>query len=139
MPWTEPKTNWTRTDYINVSDYNRITGNIEYLRSMFLRWGYTFAIIPTGESGEDRRDILFTLNSVEDNVETIAQNTFIRPDYAGKAIQYKNMQMWDADDLNRIERNILGFYATLQQITGSAYTIPLYCGAGLIADKAVMV
>lgn len=138
MPWIEPKTNWTRNDYINVSDYNRIAGNIEYLRSMFFEWGYGFTITHTGESDEERRDMLFVLNSIEDNVETIAQNTFLRPDYAGKVVQIKNTELWNADDLNRIERNILGFYKTLRQIIGGAYGIPLYCGAGLIADKVAM-
>lgn len=29
--WIEPKTDWVATDYLNIGDYNRIIGNLEYL------------------------------------------------------------------------------------------------------------
>ena len=31
MIWITPKTNWVEKDYFNLTDYNRIKGNIEYL------------------------------------------------------------------------------------------------------------
>ena len=31
MSWTTPKTNWQSGDFFSYVDYNRITGNIEYL------------------------------------------------------------------------------------------------------------
>ena len=33
MAWIEPKTNWESTDYFNIVDYNRIVGNLTYLKS----------------------------------------------------------------------------------------------------------
>ena len=32
MAWIEPKTDWVSTDYFNIEDYNRIIGNIIYLK-----------------------------------------------------------------------------------------------------------
>ncbi len=34
MSWITPKTNWINDDYFNLTDYERIKGNIEYLSSL---------------------------------------------------------------------------------------------------------
>ena len=33
MAWIEPKTDWTSSDYFNAEDYNRIIGNVIYLKA----------------------------------------------------------------------------------------------------------
>ena len=33
MSWIEPKTDWTSSDYFNAEDYNRIIGNVIYLKA----------------------------------------------------------------------------------------------------------
>lgn len=34
MAWMEPKTDWVSTDYFNAEDYNRMIGNISYLKTL---------------------------------------------------------------------------------------------------------
>lgn len=34
MAWVEPKTNWSSTDYYNLEDAQRITGNLNYLKDL---------------------------------------------------------------------------------------------------------
>ena len=36
MAWIEPKTNWTSQDFFNIEDYNRIIGNIAYLKELVI-------------------------------------------------------------------------------------------------------
>ena len=35
MGWTTPKTNWTKTDFFNLSDYNRIKNNLPIMSNVF--------------------------------------------------------------------------------------------------------
>ena len=32
MAWIQPKTNWAVSDRFNISDYNRIKGNLDFLK-----------------------------------------------------------------------------------------------------------
>lgn len=38
MAWITPKTDWESSDYFNIEDYNRIAGNLEYIRAF--RWKF---------------------------------------------------------------------------------------------------
>ena len=137
MKWIEPKVTWQRSDFINNEDYNRIINNIEYLRAMFIPLGYVYYIEHLGEVYYSREDVLNVLNSIEYNIESTANNTFRRFEYRGKREQHGNNSHWDFNDLNRIERNLLGFYETLKAVQNTTYMIPLYLGVGLNADKVV--
>jgi hypothetical protein len=138
MGWILPKTNWTEDDYINISDYSRITGNLKYLNEMYLTLGYKYVNVKIGVIDELYRDILFALNAIEDSTEYAASGTFKRPEYIGKIIQVANGRYWDFNDLNRIEGNILGLYENLTAILQQRFMLPFYLNSGFVADRMVI-
>jgi hypothetical protein len=138
VSWITPKTDWRNTDNINIEDYNRIIGNLEFIHAEMSKIGYRYNITPIGNVTHNREDVLFVLNGVENNTQTTADNTTVRPEYQGSIEQFGNKPFWDWHDLNRIEGNIFGFRRNLNAATEAQYMIPLYCGVGLMADKVVI-
>lgn len=135
MEWITPKINWTKNDFVNIVDINRIINNIKYLQAGLLRWQYRSGHIALDIVGHTYEEILDALNEIEDNIQHIAETTIMRPDYHGSIEQYGNAPFWDFEDLNRIERNLSGFYETLQSVCANALMLPIVLGGGLIADR----
>ena len=94
--WTEPKTNWTDTDYFNYTDYNRIKNNIEHLRSLSLDLYLDF---PYADE----------FNVMENNLESMKNNTFGFY-FTDKKQWYDNQPTPNYEDLNRIESACLKMY-----------------------------
>lgn len=110
MAWIEPKTNWKESDYFNAADYNRIVGNITYLKALAEKLFPLYSIEDMGGT-KTYSSMIYAreMNVIEQNLQTInargynqnigAANTY----YAGKATPtYK--------DYNRIESACLMIY-----------------------------
>lgn len=81
MSWTTPKTNWQSGDFFSYVDYNRITGNIEYL--------YTaIGVTPTGT---------YTVMDIS--------GYLLAPDYNPVGVDVINLYNWLglSEDYNSIE------------------------------------
>ena len=108
--WTNPKTYWVSTDFFNLSDYNRIKNNIDYLREKALELYIDF---PFEDMGVDKTSYAQypyadEFNALEDNLESLRQNTFLFDDSAPKQ-WYENQRTPNYEDFNRLERACLLF------------------------------
>lgn len=109
--WTEPKTNWTDTDYFNYTDYNRIKNNIEYLRSLSLDLYLDFPYEDMGDDKTGYADFPYAdeFNVMENNLESMKNNTFGFY-FTDKKQWYDNQPTPNYEDLNRIESACLKMY-----------------------------
>lgn len=114
MAWIEPKTDWTLDDYFNIGDYNRIIGNLEYLKEL---GNELFYGIPDIESLGDEKDYTSMIyareiNAIEDCLEKLNINTY---DFGIgiKTTYYANQSTPLYSEFNRIESAILLLYNTM--------------------------
>ena len=111
MAWTTPKTNWVNGDRFNLHpDYDRIKGNIEYLidlsKTMYPDYN---APAPETVAINGFPKVSF-FNNVVGATQTILKNCY-SPVGAKSMRQYaSNGIVWNADELNAIERNHLLLY-----------------------------
>jgi len=120
--WSTPKTDWygaTDSDGIytgdkfNSEDFNRIKNNLEFLRNVAVTMYDEF---PINELGDDRtKDQYFyadEITDLQDNIDIIAENTS-SGDYGEHPVYAANGNIFDYNELNRIESAILDLYDQL--------------------------
>lgn len=102
MAWTEPKTDWEKTDYFNIGDYNRIKNNLIYLSTEIGKYIKTISLSDMGNDITSY-DGIWThtqFNTIENNVSKIASVagvSFTPRQY------FPNGVFITWDELNRIE------------------------------------
>ena len=108
--WTNPKTDWVSTDFFNLFDYNRIKNNIDYLREKALELyiDFPFEDIGVDKTSYAQYPYADEFNALEDNLESLRQNTFLFDDSAPKQ-WYENQRTPNYEDFNRLERACLLF------------------------------
>lgn len=111
--WIEPKTDWAENDYFNASDYNRIIGNIAYLKAYL---DGLFASLTNVSLGEEKTylSLIYAreMNDIEQALEKLNSETY-RFDI-GETQTYranKPTPLWS--EFNRIESAILLLYNTM--------------------------
>ena len=119
MAWQMPKTNWAKTDYFNIEDYNRIIGNIQYLHEVSAEVNPDFDITELGEKAS-YADYIYAdeFNAIESNLTTISKGTYPYS-VAEMKTYYPNQPTPDYAELNRIESLMLERYEYLMgQVQG---------------------
>ena len=76
MSWITPKTDWVATDRFNISDYNRIRGNISYLHEEAVK---IFGPFDIEDMGEDiaSYSVMWDyrmFNAIENNIDILNEN-----------------------------------------------------------------
>lgn len=111
MAWVTPKTNWVNGDRFNLDpDYNRIKGNIEYLielsKTMYLDYD-----APTMENQdmEGAPKVSF-FNDIVNSTQAILSNCYTPVNARSMRKYSSNGIVWNASELNAIERNHLLLY-----------------------------
>lgn len=112
--WLPPKTDWTAEDYFNTVDYNRIIGNLTYLRSYATQLFEVFEIASMGDE-KTYLSMMYAreMNVIENNLEIINTSTY--GFNIGKTQTFqanKNTPLWS--EFNRIESACLLLYNTLK-------------------------
>lgn len=104
MAWTTPKTNWVLSDRFNITDYNRIKNNLQYLidETIALRRRFDY-----DDMGADLVDYTghrtaAQFNAIEQNLEKVNLYGFTR-DYGETQTFFANGAFIKYDELNRIE------------------------------------
>lgn len=115
--WSEPKTDWTSSDYVNYTDYNRIKNNIDYLRELALS---LYSPFPFGDMGEDKTSYAEfpyadEFNSIEENWSSLAEIIYPEKEVVGKT-WYENAGTPTYEDFNRLESLCLKMYERLDII-----------------------
>lgn len=113
MEWIEPKTYWTSDDYFNSEDYNRIIGNIAYLKAYL---DGLFLGLTNVSLGEEKviKSLIYAreINSIELALETLNLETY-KFDIGDTKEYMANRRTLDFNELNRIESAILLLYQTM--------------------------
>ena len=116
MSWTTPKTNWANGDRFNIDpDYNRIKGNIEYLveLSKMMYADYDTPTLETAIANGFPKVSFF--NNVVHSTQAILSNCYSPQGAKSMRSYVSNGIVWNADELNAIERNHLLLYNALTQ------------------------
>ena len=114
MAWIEPKTNWTSQDFFNIEDYNRIIGNVAYLKELVIE---LFTQPNLDENSADEKDYTSMIyaseiNAIENNLEQINQSSYSL-EIGETKTYYPNEKTMNYEELNRIESACLLIYNTL--------------------------
>ena len=118
MAWNTPKTDWVASDKILFTDFNRITGNLAYLKTLSEQvYSYQISSLPDAQTREDK-PYASKLNAIETVLEQINLNTY---DFnIGNTKTYvANGHPFDYNELNRIESATLKLYETLSAEIGA--------------------
>lgn len=112
--WTEPKTNWKSTDYFNIGDYNRITGNLEYLKTLGKRLFHGFPNLDSLGDNKTYTSMIYAreINAIENFLEKLNTGSYIF-DIGEKKTYYANQSTPLYTEFNRIESAILLIYKTM--------------------------
>ena len=104
--WIEPKTDWTTEDAFDYVAYNRVTGNITYLKTLADDlWARLTELSLETEKGN--------LSPIEDGLDRLNLETYVKN--IGEKKTYKpngNVPLYD--EYNRIEMACLMLYNELQ-------------------------
>lgn len=130
--WQTPKTNWTRSDYFNVADWDRIRGNLEYLRDFAVMFFDTFSLAATDTKTVTDWLYASDLNTLEQNLETININVGYLDIGVTKTFTPGGNSI-DYIELNRIEKACVAIYQRLSGFTDTYY----FCDNELYADESV--
>lgn len=113
MAWIEPKIDWVFSDYFNAEDYNRIIGNIAYLRAYLDDLYSQLTEVSLGEE-KTFESLIYAreINAIETALETLNLETYGFD--IGETKEYlPNTRTLDFVELNRIESAILLLYKTM--------------------------
>lgn len=113
MAWQTPKTNWQATDFFNIEDWNRIVGNIEYVKSLCPELYPEFSIADMNT--KTYSDYLYAreINTIESNIYKINSSTF--PIGASEQKKWvSNAKAPSYEDFNRWESIILRIKESLE-------------------------
>lgn len=122
MAWITPKTDWVASDKILFTDFNRITGNLAYLKTLSgIFFNYDISPLPDSQKREDK-PYASKLNAIETVLEQINLNTYAL-NIGDTKIYVANGHPWDYNELNRIESAILKIY---QQLISQRDTVMHY-------------
>ena len=114
MAWSTPKTNWVNGDRFNIDpDYNRIKGNIEYLVAL------SKTMYPDYNTPE-LEDVVINgfpkvsfFNNVVTSTREMLSNCYSPVGSKSMRSYVSNGMVWNATELNNIERNHLLLYNAL--------------------------
>lgn len=127
MAWIEPKTDWSASDFFNATDYNRIIGNLAYLKAYLdgLFYGLT-NISAMDEKTATSLIYAREINAIETALETLNIETY-KFDIGETKEYMTNTRTIDYVELNRIETAILLLYRQMvnhkENLTRLAFTL----------------
>lgn len=102
--WTQPKLNWDIGDKINVSDYNRIKNNMQYLIDLAFKLypGFSIQLLGADKTYSDQ-SYSSLWNAIERDIDAVYSHTFHYAGHQSTNTYYPNNKYLSYADLNRIE------------------------------------
>ena len=132
MSWTTPKTNWQSGDLFSYVDYNRITGNIEYL--------YTaIGVTPTGTyTVMDITGFLLAPDYNPVGVDVINLYNWLGLSEEYNSIEWKDTYSmpWTSKELNAIEGLLDSCKTAIDN--GAQPINHIYCGNDMYANDILI-
>ena len=125
--WSEPKTDWISTDFFNVSDFNRIVGNMYYLYELA---NDLFEIqTPDLPGNKTFSDFYYAreFNQIEDALENLNLATY-NMNFGTKEVFFDNGKFIQHMERNRIERAMLDLCNMLRGQRNNIRRLPFRLG-----------
>ena len=114
LEFIEPKTDWTSKDSFDYVAYNRVSGNILFLKELAddLFGNLTELSL---ETEKENLSLIYArhMNAIEDGLDRLNIETY-KKNIGDKKTYYPNKNVPDADEYNRIENACLMLYEALQ-------------------------
>lgn len=114
MKWVKPKTDWKSTDAFDYASYNRVTGNIAYLKAFA---DNLFASLTdfSLETEKTNLSLIYArhMNDIENGLDIIAKETY-EMDIGEKKTYKPNKNVPTYEEYNRIESACLALYNEMQ-------------------------
>ena len=128
MAYVTPKTDWKSTDYFELVDYNRITGNIRYLHDS-ADVLYHMSGLNAMTENKTYESLIYAseFNAIENNLALLDADTY-KAGITAK-IWAANGSTPTFEDLNRIEGSVASLYSKLQTQYAKVKKFPLTLGA----------
>ena len=116
MAWVAPKTDWKSSDRFNISDYNRIRGNLDYLHDYVEKLYTIFSMADLGVDKQSYADYFYAreFNGFEEALEQINSTAYTQ-DIGEKQAFSDNGAFIDWNELNRLESATLKIYNLLER------------------------
>ena len=129
MSWITPKTDWTATDRFNISDFNRIKNNIEYLHTEAVKIFGNFDIESMGADIASYATMwdYRVFNAIENNIDILDAN-MLKEGYGTKKTYFANGAFLLYSELNRIESATLRMNEIINGWYEGLYTIEFTVG-----------
>ena len=131
MAWVAPKTDWKSSDRFNISDYNRIRGNLEYLHDYVEKLYTFFSMADLGVDKQSYADYFYAreFNGFEEALEQINSTAYTQ-DIGTKQTFSDNGSFIDWNELNRLESATLKIYNLLEKQENALQRLSFRLGYG---------
>lgn len=131
MAWVAPKTDWKSSDRFNISDYNRIRGNLEYLHDYVEKLYTFFSMADLGVDKQSYADYFYAreFNGFEEALEQINSTAYTQ-DIGEKQTFSDNGVFIDWNELNRLESATLKIYNLLERQENALPHMAFRLGSG---------
>lgn len=124
MAWQTPKTDWTKEDYYNYVDLNRVENNTNELLTLLSNYNTPPTLTTIINRNNTNIEFYDSLNRIENNILTIKNATYQPVNWITPVSDWKSLDIFDYSDANRLENNLLALYILINNI----YNSLLYCG-----------
>ncbi|MCF0149598.1 MAG: hypothetical protein HUJ77_14530 [Clostridium sp.] len=120
------KTNWSKDDYYNYDDLNRVECNINYIADTIATFRDR-SILQGVKVDRNNTSIEFSesLNRIESNIQSICDSFHTPVGFLGTKTDWRSGQYFDYKEANRLEDNIEKIY----KLVVSTINAFKYCGA----------
>ena len=128
MAWIDPKTNWTAKDFFNAEDYNRIIGNLNYLKDFSFKMFKEFISEDLGEE-KNYESFIYAreINNIENNLDELNSATY-RLSIGNKTVYQDNGNTPIFVEYNRLETAIMRLYNMMKSHYGSLDRLSIRLG-----------
>ena len=126
--WTEPKTDWTTEDAFDYVSYNRVTGNILFLKQYADKLFGNVTDFPI-ETGKENISLIYArhMNDIEEGLEKLNIQTY-GFDVGDKKTYKANGNVPDSTEYNRIESACLKLYNEMKVHEANLYKLDFTLG-----------
>lgn len=132
MAWVTPKTDWSDGDYFDISDYNRIIGNVNYLYQLYIDLGQpSFTPADMGSTVSEYSSTPWNFahfNAVHTNLSQMCAALFGAWDPPEFVTYVGNGSFCTSEDLNEIEGVSGTIYRELHRLNAGVRRIPFTLG-----------
>ncbi|WP_300384728.1 hypothetical protein [Clostridium sp.] len=120
------KTNWSKEDYYNYNDLNRVECNIIYIADTIAAFRERPELLEVIVD-RDNSSIEFSnsLNRIESNTQSICDSFYTPVGFLGTKTDWRSGQYFDYREANRLEENLEKIY----KLVVSTINAFKYCGA----------